>query len=120
VQVLPDLHVVVDPKGVGHVAEDATYRLGVPANRLARDLGVAARRLEQGRQHPEHGRLPGAVRADQPEDLAAFDRQVDARDGDGAVVALEQPAGLDNGGHLTSPSSASWKLNPTLEPGSGD
>src|SRR6185436_3901003 len=120
VQVLPDLHVVVDPKGVGHVAEDATYCLGVPANRRARDLGVAARRLEQGRQHPEHGRLAGPVRADESEDLAAFDREVDARNRHGAVVAFEQPVRLDDGRHLTSPSSASWKLNPTLEPGSGD
>src|SRR6185295_2178599 len=120
VQVLPDLHVVVDPKGVGHVAEDATYCLGVPADRLARDLGVAARRLEQRRQHPEHRRLAGAVGADEAEDLALLDRQVDAGDGERAVVALEQSVRLDDRGHFTSPTNAGWKLKLTFDAGSGD
>ena len=41
VQVLPDLHVVVDPEAVRHEPEDATDVVGVPADRRAGDLGVA-------------------------------------------------------------------------------
>ena len=39
VEVLPDLHVVVDAEGVGHEAEDAPDLVGVPGDRPAGDLG---------------------------------------------------------------------------------
>ena len=80
VEVLPDLHVVVDPEHVRHEAEDATSRVGVPPDVDAGDLGVTGGRGQQGRQDPERGRLAGAVRADQAEDLAFADGQVEAGD----------------------------------------
>ena len=103
VEVLPDLHVVVDTEDVGHEAEDATDLVGVPGDRPAVDLGVAGRRLEQGRQHPQRRRLAGAVRADEAEDLARLDREVDAGDGERPVVALDQALGPDDGAHRTVP-----------------
>ena len=63
VEVLPDLHVVVDPEDVRHEAEDATGGVGVPADVDPGDLGVAGRRCEQRREDPERRRLAGAVRA---------------------------------------------------------
>ena len=47
VEVLPDLHVVVDAEAVRHVAEDASNLLGVPSDRGPGDLGVAARRRQR-------------------------------------------------------------------------
>ena len=117
VQVLPDLHVVVHPEHVRHVAEDATNRLGVPAHRFAGDRGVARGRGEERREHPQHRRLAGAVRTDEAEDLALLDRQVHAADGDRAVVALHEPGGLDDGAHWTVPSRASWNMKPELPSG---
>ena len=117
VQVLPDLHVVVDPERVRHVAEDAAHRLGVPADRFTGDPGIAGSRFEERREHPQHRRLARAVGADEPEDLARLDGQVHAADRDGPVVALHEPRCLDDGGHSTFPSRATWKLNPALPSG---
>ena len=112
VEVLPDLHVVVDPECVRHEAEDATHLVGVPGDRPAGDLGVAARRQEEGGQDAQGRRLAGAVRPDQAEDLTGLDVQVDAGDGERAVVALDQALGPDDGTHSTSPVIAISKLNP--------
>ncbi len=70
VQVLPDLHVVVDPEDVRHEPEDAPDLVRVPCHGPAGDLRVAGRRLQEGRQDPERRGLAGAVRPDQAEDLA--------------------------------------------------
>ena len=75
VEVLPDLHVVVDPEDVRHEAEDAPHLIGVPGDGPARDLRVSRRRPKQRREHPERRRLARAVRADEPEDLAVLDRR---------------------------------------------
>ncbi len=112
VEVLPDLHVVVDPERVRHVAEDAPNRHRVPANRLAGDQRVARGGDEERRQHAQHRRLAGAVRADEPEDLAGVYVEVDAADRERAVVALDEPRRLDDRGHLTVPASATWNPNP--------
>jgi hypothetical protein len=47
----------------------------VPAER-----GAAARRHDRRREHPDRRRLAGPVRAEQPEDLAGLDLEVDALD----------------------------------------
>ena len=117
VQVLPDLHVVVDPKGVGHVAEDAPNRLGVPTDRFAGHRCVPGRGHEQRREHPEHRRLARPVRSDETEDLAFLDREIHAANRERAVVALEEPGRLDNCGHSTTPTRASWKVKPALPSG---
>ena len=77
VQVLPDLHVVVDAERIRHESRDAAHLVGVPRDRVAADLGLARVRLEQGREDAQGGRLSRAVRPDETEDLARLDREVD-------------------------------------------
>jgi hypothetical protein len=111
VQVLPDLHVVVDPEAVRHEPEDATHVVGVPANRRARDLGVAPVRDQERGEDPQRRRLAGAVRPHEPEDLALGDVQVQPAHGERLVVALDQARGRDDPAHSTVPSrrTRNWK-----------
>ena len=53
---------------------------------------VALRRADQPEQHPQRGRLAGAVRPEVAEDVASIDRQVDVVDGDDVAIALDQPS----------------------------
>ena len=53
---------------------------------------VALGRPDQPEQHPQRGRLAGAVRPEVAEDVASIDRQVDVVDGDDVAVALDQPS----------------------------
>src|ERR687884_115471 len=50
----------------------------------------ARRRLVDARQHVEEGRLAGAVRADQADDRAARNEEVDVVDGDEAAELLPE------------------------------
>ena len=116
VEVLPDLHVVVDPEDVRHEAEDAPDLVGVPGDGEAGDLGLAARRPQQRGEDAQRGRLAGAVGPDQAEDLAGLDGQVDAGDGQRAVVALDEALGANDRGHSTVPviERSNWKPIPSL------
>src|SRR5687767_6546106 len=53
---------------------------------------LAAGRLEEGREHPHRRRLARAVRAEDPEDLARLDGEVDAGDREKALPAVRLPA----------------------------
>ena len=103
VQVLPDLHVVVDPEDVRHEPEDAPDLVGVPRDRPAGDLRDTGRGLQERGQDPERRRFPGAVRSDEPEDLAVLDVEVHAGDGDGRRVALDEALGADDDAHSHGP-----------------
>ena len=59
---------------------------------------------QERREDPEGRRLAGAVRADETEDLALADGQVQARDRDRPRVALDEATGDDDVGHRTVPS----------------
>ena len=61
----------------------------------ARDARRALVGGEQRGQDPHRGRLAGAVRAEQPEDAARLDAQVDAAKRLDVAVALVEAAGLD-------------------------
>ena len=113
VEVLPHLHVVVDPEHIRHEAEDATDVVGVPGHRVPADLGLTARWPQQGREDAQRGRLASPVRADEPEDLPGLDGEVDAGHGDRAVVALDETVGPDDGGHRTFPVMDRSKAKPT-------
>ena len=112
VQVLPDLHVVVDPERVRHEAEDATDVVGVPAHARTRRSRRPRVGHEQRRQDPQRRGLAGAVGADQAEDLALADVEVEAGDGERAVVALDEPRGVDDRAHLTVPVIWTWNWKP--------
>ena len=67
-------------------------------------------RSEQRGQDLHRRRLAGPVRADQAEDLAVADDEVEAGDGELVVVALHEAAGLDDGDadHRSS-TPATWR-----------
>ena len=113
VEVLPDLHVVVHAEDVGHEPDDPADRGRIVAHRGTGDLRVAVRGAQERREHPQRRGLPGPVRADEPEDLARLDVQVDAGHGDRAVVALGEALGRDDRAHWTVPSSWIWNEKPT-------
>src|SRR3954465_6544283 len=55
---------------------------------MTADLGVAARRLEQSRHHPQERRLPRPVGPDQHDGLTGAARDVDVVDGHHVAVVL--------------------------------
>jgi len=80
-------------------SEELLERVGLTRDVEAGDMGGAVRDGKQGREHPHGGRLPGAVRAEEAEDLAVLDTQVDAAHRvDGvlpASIRLHEPFGDD-------------------------
>ena len=112
VQVLPDLHVVVDPERVRHEPEDAPDVVRVPAHGGAGDLRVAAVGDEQRGEDAQGRGLAGAVRADEAEDLALRDVEVQAGDGEGPVVALDEPRGAGRSRSSDGPFERDGELEP--------
>src|SRR5262249_53286439 len=55
----------------------------------------AIRDFAQAEHHQNGGGLAGAVRPEQPEDLAALDRERDMVDGDRPPIGLGEVVGLD-------------------------
>ena len=99
VEVLPDGQRAVERVRLRDDADPALGRSGVGADVDPGDERAAACRDDGGRQHPDRGRFAGAVRPEQPEELAAADLDVEPVDRrDGAIVACEhlaQPFGAD-------------------------
>jgi hypothetical protein len=89
------------------------------ANVLARDPDRPRGRRQQAEQHPRQRRLARARLADDREDLALLDRQIDARDRMQLAALAEQAAaeikrasealGLDHGAHA----ARSWAASAT-------
>ena len=101
-ELLVDLRRRVRAAALRDVAELAAHADGIAPEVAARDGRLARGRHEQRRQHALRGRLAGAVGAEQPDDLAGHDVEVDAAHGlDGrAAASLEragEPACLDHG-----------------------
>ena len=61
------------------------------------DAGAAAGRAQERRQHADGGRLAGAVRAEEAEDLAFLDVEVDAVDGADVGREAHERLGEDRG-----------------------
>src|SRR5690606_29612380 len=63
---------------------------------------------QQPEQHADRRRLAGAVRPEEPGDLAGCDRQVQAVEGRDVPESLVQPADLDRRGGRGHDRSPSW------------
>src|SRR5258708_3274540 len=91
-------HVPIERWGVDE-GVDRDERLGCPRGG-AHDLRASGSRADETEEHSKGGRLAGAVRPEEPVDLAAVHVQVERVDRDDAgAVALGQPVCLD---HLLS------------------
>ncbi|MGX1241777.1 hypothetical protein RKD46_002881 [Streptomyces pseudovenezuelae] len=80
-QFLPYGDLRVHPAGLGHVPAHPAHPGGIGREVVAGDGGRAAGGFEQGREHPERGGLPGAVGAEEAEDLTLADGQIDTAHG---------------------------------------
>src|SRR5581483_5238006 len=85
-----------------HEADDAACGAGVPGELPIRDDDAAPIERKLRREHAERRRLPGAVRAEEPDDLAALDGERDAAERDARTPALREPVD-EHGRHARSP-----------------
>src|SRR5262249_44603764 len=79
-----------------YVADPLSYLLR-PSQQVTSGHGrFAATWWQQSRQHPEGGRLAGAVGAEEAEDGSGFDAEIDSGHGlDGALPSFERPASVE-------------------------
>ena len=95
-QVLAAGHVLVEADGVGQVADPSLDLARLPGGIEPHHRCLAVGRLGQPEQHQDRGRLARAVLAEQPEDLARVDREVEPVDRRQRPVLLGQPARADD------------------------
>ena len=92
-------------------AGDAVERLRAVDQRIAAEqLRLTGGGPDQAEQHPQQRGLSGSVRAEQAEDVAGRDSEIDAVDRDDLTVCLDDPAGGDGrraARHLTARAAAS-------------
>ena len=107
-EVIDRRHVRVQTALLGEVAEPSAVR-----RRDVRDRSIA-RVPRSGEQHTHHDahrrRLPGAVRAEQTEDLAGRDRDGQLVERDDVPVALRQPVELEHLSSSSTPDAASGSV----------
>ncbi len=77
IDVLLDRQVLVEAETLGHVADPVLDGRPVGNDVQTVDHDPARRGLEHRRRHPQQGRLPRSVRADQTIDRPPFDRKRD-------------------------------------------
>ena len=98
VEVIHPLHVLVGAGLFREVADLLPDEIGVLAEVVFEERDLASGGGQEGGRDPERGRLAGPVRADQGEDLAGADLEIDA--GHGGLSAegfLQSPDGQDIG-----------------------
>ena len=98
-QVLATRRLAVDPGVLRHVAEGAPCAVRMAEDVVAGDERPASVRLGERRQDADGGRLPGPVRAEQPEDLALAHGEGDAVERLNRTVVLAQVLGDDRVRH---------------------
>ena len=83
----------------GHVGQPAVQRRRVAPRVAAEQPHRAGVRPQQAEQHPDRGRLAGAVGPQEAVHLAGADLEVQPVEGDGAAEGLAEPGDLDRCGH---------------------
>ncbi len=105
--------IVVEADLVGQIADPAFDRERLAHGIVAEHAGLPIRDVAQAQQHQDRGGLAGAVRAEQAENLPARDRERNALDDGGPVVALGELLRLDDvvahrrPNHTTAPNMTS-------------
>jgi hypothetical protein len=116
-QVLAAREVLVDGRELSREADEPAHRVGLGRDVAAEYARRAGVRLEQRREDPDRGRLPGAVRPEDAVDGAGADGEVDAVDGAHVAERLHEAGGLDRewgvGSHRSS-ASPTTTLTTTL------
>jgi hypothetical protein len=116
-QVLGPGQLLVDGGVLAGQADQAPDPVGLADHVEAADAGVSAVRAQQGGQDAHGRRLAGPVRAEQAEDRALADGQVDPGERRGLAEPLDQALGLDDGGHDSVPFRHMAVSSATASPG---
>src|SRR5262245_15138933 len=95
-QVLGGAEIVIEADLVGQVADPALHRERFAHRVMATDADLPVRDLGQAQHHQDGGGLAGAVRTEQPENLALRHRERNAVDDSRSVVALGEIVRLDD------------------------
>ena len=95
-QVLATRHALVEADRIGQVADPTLDLARLPGRVQTHDRGLAVGRLGQAEEHQDGRGLARAVLAEQAEDLARVDLQVQAVDGRERAVSLGQLARPDD------------------------
>src|SRR5262249_35025258 len=90
VEVLADGEIGVEAELLRDVADHPLHLLRLPPDVVSAHPRPSRGRGEHPAEHPDHGRLAGPVRAEQPEDLSLRDREVDAIHGQTGTERLRQ------------------------------
>src|SRR4029077_19262396 len=98
------------------VADAAMNRDGIGGRLDAEDLGAPGGRSDEVEQDPHRRGLAGAVRPEEPEDLALCDLEVEVGDPAMLAVRLRQALGLDDCSHWPSAPSIGC-VNASRAPG---
>ena len=102
-QVLLGRELAVERRLLEDEADVLAHRQRFGDDVVAVDLGAAAGRADQRRQHVDHRRLARPVGAEEAEELAAADVDVDRLDGAQLAVVLAEPERLDDGSLCSRP-----------------
>src|SRR5205823_26506 len=101
-QVLGDAHLEVERDRLGHVADLLARLEALLADVVSRDGHLPARHSEEAREDAEGRALAGAVRSEEPDDLALVDFERHVVDRDAAArpcaVALDELLDGDHAG----------------------
>ncbi len=95
VEELPARLAVVEGRVLEGHADLEADELGLSGHVVAGHEAAAARRPQQGAEHPDQGRLAGPVRAQESVDLAGGDGEVDPVDGEVVAELAGDPLGDD-------------------------
>ncbi len=101
-QILAHGEVAVEREFLRHVADMRAHRLGLAADVEAGHRGASGARPQQPAQHADGGRFAGAVRADEPHDLALGDAEIEPVDGGEGAEFLGQALGQHGGSRRPS------------------
>jgi hypothetical protein len=94
-EVLPAGELLVDRRQLAGEADQAADRVRLGHHVVPEHAGRTRVRLDQGGQHPDRRRLPGAVGPEDAVDGTGRHGQVDAGDSGRPPVGLDQPRRLD-------------------------
>ncbi len=96
-------HPLVHAQVAGEIAAATPHLYGVAPAVESEDARCAGRGPDEVEENADGRRLAGAVRAQEAEDLAGVDGEVDAAKRAHASVVLEDGAQVDGGGHAVPP-----------------
>jgi hypothetical protein len=98
VEPLVDAHRLEERVVLGQVAATRARLERLVHDVEARDRDATVRRPHAGRQHAQDRRLACAVRPEEPDDLAGFDRERDVVDRENVPIALDDLFDADHAG----------------------